>query len=578
MFGCARSASPLYLGVFADDRSRAYDNLFLTVSNYFMCFSDLAPEAGAFVKYWSKREYNAYLERYVAHFGLGDAIRFDTEVRGATFDPATRRWTVEASDGSRRDFDAVVVATGSNGVPCVPDVAKNFKGLTLHSSEYREPSRFVGLDVVVVGAGESAADIASEVCEGGARRCVMWSRRAQLMAPRFPTLMSEDGTHDEFACISDDARARNIELSDFLEYHTVSRFVNESPLWLFGLVRQLFWRFKMLDTKNKTFANLCSLAIHGTLEGKAFLPADQAMWITKNGRAHKFMAEDRLEFLVSPTATFHEASVTFPAVSYHKRRTFAPPIAVDVACGAVVFCTGYVTDVPFLAKDCCERDPRTWYKNCFPAGDLGHSLAFLGWARPQEGGIPVCAEMLARYHALLVAGERHLPEDATAIARNEGRDSARYYYVTPNLKSLVAYNPFMESVAKLIGCTPRRPSVLSEPCRFLMYWFYPQWSYWYRERGPGAAPDVLDGVLDRFPLRKKGVFSAKHGVPVPTVLHVLFALFQKPINFLSLAAATLFPSVAAPGVPAKGTAYQFNKSKAFILHGEKMKWSNLISP
>ena len=36
-----------------------YDTLFLTISNYFMCFSDFPPAAGEPVRYWSKRESRA---------------------------------------------------------------------------------------------------------------------------------------------------------------------------------------------------------------------------------------------------------------------------------------------------------------------------------------------------------------------------------------------------------------------------------------------------------------------------------------------------------------------------------------
>jgi putative flavoprotein involved in K+ transport len=67
---------------------------------------------------------------------------------------------------------AVIVATGYNGTPFVPDWPgrEGFTGELIHSSEYRNPAQFRGRDVLVVGAGNSGAEIATDVGEGGAVR------------------------------------------------------------------------------------------------------------------------------------------------------------------------------------------------------------------------------------------------------------------------------------------------------------------------------------------------------------------------------------------------------------------------
>ena len=81
-------------------------------------------------------------------------------------------------------------------------------------------------------------------------------------------------------------------------------------------------------------------------------------------------------------------------------------------------------------------DPRAWFKNCLPPA-YGGSLAVVGWARPHEGGVPQCAELLARYHARLVAGLSTFPADAAEAAAREADAAARYFFVTPGLKTLV---------------------------------------------------------------------------------------------------------------------------------------------
>merc|ERR1712070_1192056 len=98
--------------------------------------------------------------------------------------------------------------------------------------------------------------------------------------------------------------------------------------------------------------------------------------------------------------------------------------------------------------------------------------------------------------------------------------------------------------------------------------------------GPGAVPEALDDVLGRFPLWRKGIFSQKHGVPVPTILHVGFALFQKVVNTFCLLLSTALPflKILEPGITSvTKVGHLFNKSKCFVLHGVQMSWANLIS-
>ena len=66
----------------------------------------------------------------------------------------------------------MIVATGYNGEPFVPDWPgrEGFTGELIHSSEYRNPAPYRGRDVLVVGAGNSGAEIATDVAEGGAVR------------------------------------------------------------------------------------------------------------------------------------------------------------------------------------------------------------------------------------------------------------------------------------------------------------------------------------------------------------------------------------------------------------------------
>ena len=71
---------------------------------------------------------------------------------------------METSDGSRA-ASAVVVATGYSRTPYLPDWSGRdaFPGTLIHSADYREPSSYAGQRVLVVGAGNSAAEIAVDL-------------------------------------------------------------------------------------------------------------------------------------------------------------------------------------------------------------------------------------------------------------------------------------------------------------------------------------------------------------------------------------------------------------------------------
>jgi putative flavoprotein involved in K+ transport len=112
---------------------------------------------------WSfptKDEMADYLEAYSSRFGL--------DVRtGVSVDRLTRegdRFVLRAGD-SRLEARNVVIATGPNRVPKVPPFASELDAsiVQLHSSEYLRPSQLRPGGVLLVGAGNSGADIALEV-------------------------------------------------------------------------------------------------------------------------------------------------------------------------------------------------------------------------------------------------------------------------------------------------------------------------------------------------------------------------------------------------------------------------------
>ena len=118
---------------------------------------------------WSfptKDELADYLEAYAARFEL--PVRTGIRVDGLS--RANGRFVVSA--GERR-FEAtnVIVATGAYQIPKLPAFASELdpRIVQLHSSEYRNPSQLEEGDVLLVGAGNSGAEIAAELA--GTPRC-----------------------------------------------------------------------------------------------------------------------------------------------------------------------------------------------------------------------------------------------------------------------------------------------------------------------------------------------------------------------------------------------------------------------
>jgi len=123
------------------------------------------PRAGIprrFGRWVARDDFVRYLTDYARQFD----VRPEFGVQVHRIDRSGERWLLQTSAG-QRVADAVVVATGYSTVPIMPQWpgAAGFTGELLHSNDYREPSRYRGHQVLVVGAGNSAAEIAVQLAD-----------------------------------------------------------------------------------------------------------------------------------------------------------------------------------------------------------------------------------------------------------------------------------------------------------------------------------------------------------------------------------------------------------------------------
>ncbi|HVW65957.1 MAG TPA: NAD(P)/FAD-dependent oxidoreductase, partial [Nitrosospira sp.] len=95
------------------------------------------------------------------------AVRTGIDIGKIEYDPQRDTWAISSQDGETFESRAVVVATGGARIPVVPEWEgmETFPGEILHSSKFKNARTYAGKHVLVVGSGNSAAEIASRLAE-----------------------------------------------------------------------------------------------------------------------------------------------------------------------------------------------------------------------------------------------------------------------------------------------------------------------------------------------------------------------------------------------------------------------------
>ncbi|HEX5775165.1 MAG TPA: NAD(P)-binding domain-containing protein [Caulobacteraceae bacterium] len=167
--------------------SACYESLHIDTSKWRLAFEDFPVPAD-----WPDFPHHAqlfqYFKDYVDHFGLRETITFNTAVTKAqrTDDGL---WRVTLSTGEVRDYDVLFVCNGHHWSPRIPEYPGEFDGPAFHSHAYSDPFEPVdmrGKNVVVVGMGNSAMDIASELSQKPiARKLWVSARRGVWVLPKY---------------------------------------------------------------------------------------------------------------------------------------------------------------------------------------------------------------------------------------------------------------------------------------------------------------------------------------------------------------------------------------------------------
>ena len=139
-------------------RASVYSSCVMNTSKEMMAFSDF-PVPKTFPLFMPHAFVLKYLQMYADQFGLLRYVLFNTcveKILPALDYETTGRWTVvtRGADGvTRKTVDGVMVCTGHHVHPHIPQLAglDKFKGVVMHTHDYKDPCELRGKRVLIVG-------------------------------------------------------------------------------------------------------------------------------------------------------------------------------------------------------------------------------------------------------------------------------------------------------------------------------------------------------------------------------------------------------------------------------------------
>jgi dimethylaniline monooxygenase (N-oxide forming) len=487
---------------------KAYDNLVLTISSKLMAFSDHIPEGKRL--FFTREQYLAYLESYADKYCLRDRVQCGTSVTNVhkLADGTFRVTTMSDGTQAEHGFEAVAVCSGPFQSPNT-DVAglEDFTGEVMHSSAYRNADAFRGKRVLVIGLAESGADVLRQISDV-ADQCTLSVRSRSFLLPRlfcgeFSTdaLTTRSHQFEMFVRATDIPFATRAIFGDGI----FSRLVFSAATKLYGAATVVG---RMLASAVNT--------VRGK-EGGDDAPTElnnlgEPMFPLKLDLATEWNVENT-NAIDEWNRRSHEYEGNWsPRIIFCKNVSFIPNIVkgriavneggIDRIDGrvvhfkdqtrreydAIVLCTGFRKDFSRLGEALAVQDNnvRNLYKHAFYP-EHGGRLALIGFVRPFSGGIPICAEMQARYFALLCSRKLTLPSDLASVIQKEKAWEDRSTALSPrHTESIPAQAFFLDSMAKEIGCLMSVRELIMKPRLLVRHWFYPFNQACYRLVGPHA--------------------------------------------------------------------------------------------
>jgi hypothetical protein len=375
--------------------SSAYRSLHINTSRERMEYSDF-PMPTSYPDFPHHSEIARYFDAYVDHFGFRDKIRFEAGVEhaGRGEDGV---WSITLEGGETHRYDAVLVANGHHWDPRWPEPAfpGHFDGEQLHSHHYIENSGFKDKNVLVVGIGNSAMDIAVE-SSFVAKRTFISSRRGAYILPKY----------------------------------------------LFGRPLDQIGVNKLTPILPFAFRRAILMAMYRVGVGKVQdygLPEPDH----KIGEAHPTISADFLNRIAHGEVTWKPNLTELEG----GRVRFDDGTVEDV--DVIVWCTGYKVTFPFFDEGFLSAPDNDLplFKRVFRPGV--DNLAFIALLQPLGATMPL-AEAQGRWVAAYLRGEYHLPPrpEMEAVTRRERERMFKRYVASKRHTMQVDFDNYLHDLGR----------------------------------------------------------------------------------------------------------------------------------
>ncbi len=399
----------------------------------FSCFRKYLPQVTPeqnFEEFYRGDEFGQYLDSFAAHFNLKESIRFGVEV--CHFEWADGRWDLRVSkDGSEEQltFDALFLCTG------LVNQKAPFHSAVIPLTENPEGIR--DSTVVVIGGGESAADVANYLAKPVHNNKVFLSLRSGVrVSPRYHPIR---GVPSDFLrtrlLLSFDKKLRNWVGERFVTFRI--RFDHLLRKWFPNLHKDTD-----LDDQAQALRREWDLKLKGRAKGDLF-----NVFHNKSDGFLDAVAELRMQ-IIGPA--IDEQWTEYFDFDQLKTIHLSPDVLVSSS--------GYRSRLTeFSAGTIHLKD---FYRGCVHI----HlpNLFLIGFARPIIGNIPSIAEMQARYTAGLLSGKYKL-QAALSEKQNEAWKLLCAEYGTINTQNVypIEHFAYCDELAHEMGIMPTLANVKS---------------------------------------------------------------------------------------------------------------------
>ncbi|KAL7898208.1 hypothetical protein HDV64DRAFT_269308 [Trichoderma sp. TUCIM 5745] len=537
-------------GIFS---SHSYEEAELVSSKYLTTFSDFRArsEDGDF---FTTDRYLEYLNDYATHFKLWPYINLNTWVKSVRRGSSSEHIvTYRTSTGEEIEWecDAIAICSGVHATPNVPDLpGVEHVPVVMHSSEFKSREQFgKGKTVMVVGSGETAADIAYLAVTGDTDRRVPGQRFLPWLFgskpyeyPQLPLDVSQITLFDSMyvhPIVRDSMIIWNY-------YHFVALpagcwLCGGSPYGVDQFVGQIYSeRFHA----SRVFFNKAWQRISNHVSA----PWRPTKWPLATRIRRFFFNTDIppvsriIEVAPAPSHISKDGTAHFPLngrpESVRINETIVKP---DV----VVFATGYFPSFPFLNKTEHANDnpyPTAWHADVRQIWSSDEpTVGFIGFIRPGFGAIPPLAEMQSMLFTMNLLNRipKPLHPDDEWHYRIIHPPDARVFYG-------VEHDSYAYQLAKDIDAAPTFTEVLKLALRTKKGWRLPYvWAAGacfntkFRMKGPwkwDEAGEVMTGELWETIQRRQGLFG---NIPLSIIPMIYLGLVNLSFLLYALCWGTL---------------------------------------